>query len=356
MGGAPYYAGMAALRVGAELLYLCTAEEATGPIKGYSPELMVSEVYRWSVMSSHDAGVVEQEKKRMVEKMEALLPRFHALVLGCGLGRDDRVLDAVARIIEAAKARKLPLVIDADGLWLIERRPELVKGYNEAMLTPNAAEFRRLSAAVLGREDATVLELCEAMAGPIILQKGAVDLIAAPQLSEVRRCAEEGAPRRPGGLGDFLAGSLGTLAAWAVLRRRSLVLACEAACVLVRLACKESYRKRKRAMVAPDVLEEVGAAFETLCPARPAAGRLGTWDLGLGGGAKGPPSLLLACVFSSFFAGFVVFLVCFVLSVFWFSSCVLGGCKIKVCGNHAKGCKARSTLGNFEVREPPKNP
>lgn len=28
--GAPYYAGMAALRVGAELLYLCTAEEATG--------------------------------------------------------------------------------------------------------------------------------------------------------------------------------------------------------------------------------------------------------------------------------------------------------------------------------------
>ena len=40
--GAPFYAGMAALRVGAELLYLFTAEEATGPIKGYSPELMAS--------------------------------------------------------------------------------------------------------------------------------------------------------------------------------------------------------------------------------------------------------------------------------------------------------------------------
>ena len=34
--GAPYYAGMAALRVGAELLYLLTAEEATGPIKSYT--------------------------------------------------------------------------------------------------------------------------------------------------------------------------------------------------------------------------------------------------------------------------------------------------------------------------------
>merc|ERR1719198_1742453 len=68
--GAPYYAGMAALRVGAELLYLCTALEATGPIKCYSPELMVSEVYRWSHMSSEDAQVVAAEQERMVNKME----------------------------------------------------------------------------------------------------------------------------------------------------------------------------------------------------------------------------------------------------------------------------------------------
>jgi len=39
--GAPYYAGQAALSVGADLLYLFTAEEACIPIKSYSPELMV---------------------------------------------------------------------------------------------------------------------------------------------------------------------------------------------------------------------------------------------------------------------------------------------------------------------------
>ena len=39
--GAPYYSGQAALSVGADLLYLFTAEEACIPIKSYSPELMV---------------------------------------------------------------------------------------------------------------------------------------------------------------------------------------------------------------------------------------------------------------------------------------------------------------------------
>jgi hypothetical protein len=45
------------------------------------------------------------------------------------------------------------------------------------------------------------------------------------------------------------------------------LLACQAACTLVRRACLGAYRRKKRAMVAPDVLEEMAAAFETLCPA-----------------------------------------------------------------------------------------
>ncbi len=39
--GAPYFASMAALRMGADLTYVFTAEEAAPALKGYSPELMV---------------------------------------------------------------------------------------------------------------------------------------------------------------------------------------------------------------------------------------------------------------------------------------------------------------------------
>eukprot|EP00434_Breviolum_minutum_P011577 symbB.v1.2.010210.t1/scaffold665.1/size175136/1 len=279
---------MAALRVGAELLYLCTAEEATGPIKGYSPELMVSE--EWTCISGQTCrlyavngeglqasdtfavletcgseSVVSEEENRMVNKMEALLPRFHALTIGPGLGRDSRVLRAVARVIELAKERQLPLVIDADGLWLVEQRPDVVEGYSQAVLTPNAAEFRRLCKA-MGGEDFTLQELCERLNGPMVIQKGATDRISRPGAKEVLCCDEPGALRRPGGLGDFLAGSLAVLLGWAVARRRDPIFACQAACLLVRRACKVAYDKKKRSMVAPDVLDEVGQVFEELCP------------------------------------------------------------------------------------------
>lgn len=265
--GAPFYAGMSALRVGAELLYLCTALEATAPIKSYSPELMVSEVYRWSHMSSDDPLVVDAEQHRMLEKMVALLPRLHALAIGPGLGRDDRVLAAVKKVILAGKEAKLPMVIDADGLWLIERAPDILKDYSNAVITPNAAEYRRLAKAVKGSDDADPQTVCDALAGPILLQKGRVDRIFSPGSSAPLECSEEGAPRRPGGLGDFLAGSLAVFLGWTKSARGSNALACQAACTLVRRACLAAYIKKKRAMVAPDVLEEVAGAFDELCPA-----------------------------------------------------------------------------------------
>ena len=46
--GAPYYAGMASLRFGADLAFVFSSEAASGPIKGYSPELMVVPFYKES--------------------------------------------------------------------------------------------------------------------------------------------------------------------------------------------------------------------------------------------------------------------------------------------------------------------
>ncbi len=44
--GAPFYASMASLKVGADLAFCFCAEEASIPIKSYSPELMVAPVYK----------------------------------------------------------------------------------------------------------------------------------------------------------------------------------------------------------------------------------------------------------------------------------------------------------------------
>lgn len=45
--GAPFFASMSALRMGADLAYVLTAEEAAPALKAYSPELMVRPIARW---------------------------------------------------------------------------------------------------------------------------------------------------------------------------------------------------------------------------------------------------------------------------------------------------------------------
>ncbi|XP_032170299.1 ATP-dependent (S)-NAD(P)H-hydrate dehydratase isoform X3 [Mustela erminea] len=131
--GAPYFAAISALKVGADLSHVFCTREAAPVIKSYSPELIVH-----PVLDSPSA----------VRDVEEWLPRLHALVVGPGLGRDDALLENVKGILEASKARDIPVVIDADGLWLIARHPALIQGYRKAVLTPNHVEFGRLSEAV----------------------------------------------------------------------------------------------------------------------------------------------------------------------------------------------------------------
>ena len=38
----------------------------------------------------------------------------------------------------------MPVVVDADGLFLVQQHPEVIRGYKNAILTPNNIEFKRL--------------------------------------------------------------------------------------------------------------------------------------------------------------------------------------------------------------------
>ncbi|XP_073877518.1 ATP-dependent (S)-NAD(P)H-hydrate dehydratase isoform X14 [Macaca fascicularis] len=75
--GAPYFAAISALKVGADLSHVFCASAAAPVIKAYSPELIVH-----PVLDSPSA----------VDEVEKWLPRLHALVVGPGLGRDDVLL------------------------------------------------------------------------------------------------------------------------------------------------------------------------------------------------------------------------------------------------------------------------
>ncbi|KAM6180069.1 ATP-dependent (S)-NAD(P)H-hydrate dehydratase isoform 2-T2 [Erethizon dorsatum] len=258
--GAPYFAAISALKVGADLSHVFCTREAAPVIKSYSPELIVH-----PVLDSSDAG----------REVEAWLPRLHALVVGPGLGREQRLLENVEGILEASKAKDIPVVIDADGLWLVAQRPAVILGYQKAVLTPNHMEFSRLHQAVLsGPVDSTdprgsVLRLSRALGNVTVVLKGEHDLISDGQ--QVLECSLEGSSRRCGGQGDLLSGSLGVMAYWALLAEtektdgsRPLLLAALGACLLTRQCNRQAFQKHGRSTTTSDMIAEVGAAFREL--------------------------------------------------------------------------------------------
>lgn len=131
--GAPYFAGMAALRLGSDLAHIICDQSAGRIIKTFSADLIV-----------HTDLNASSSKEETTQFLGALLPRLHTLVIGPGLGREEYMQSAARIAIQLARQRSIYIVIDADGLYLVQAEPELVKGYRRAVLTPNVVEFKRL--------------------------------------------------------------------------------------------------------------------------------------------------------------------------------------------------------------------
>uniref|UniRef100_F6R5B7 ATP-dependent (S)-NAD(P)H-hydrate dehydratase n=1 Tax=Monodelphis domestica TaxID=13616 RepID=F6R5B7_MONDO len=258
--GAPYFAAISALKVGADLSHVFCTKDAAPVIKSYSPELIVHPVL---------------DSPHAVPEVEKWLPRLHTIVIGPGLGREEALLENVKGIIEISKDKGIPMVIDADGLWLIAQQPSLIQGYQKAILTPNYMEFSRLYEATLrasvdsSDHHGCVLRLSQALGNLTVVQKGEKDVISDGE--KVFVCSHEGSSRRCGGQGDLLSGSLGVLAHWALLAgpnktndQNPFLVAAFGACSLTRQCNHQAFQKFGRSMTATDMIAELGTAFRKL--------------------------------------------------------------------------------------------
>ena len=266
--GAPFYASMASLKVGSDLCYVFCAQEATVPIKCYSPELMVTGIYSAAEFDTALGHNDEREQDRLVVKMTleitTMMHQMHVLVIGPGLGRCPLVMRATVQIIKLAMEKKLFMVVDADALFLLTL-PEnrgIFRNYDKVVFTPNVVEYKRLLTAYDG-------DLSKATSG-IIIQKGAQDIISCSMNSEITMtCDEEGGLKRSGGLGDILAGTVGTFLAWnEILSEQGCstdrLLSCWSACCVTKKATKLAFERHRRSMTAPDVINLLGETFEDM--------------------------------------------------------------------------------------------
>ena len=260
--GAPYYAAMTALRMGADLSHVFCHRDAAIPIKCYSPELIVH-----PILDGNDP----------MGEIDEWLPRLHALILGPGLGRRPQTFATLGHIIEAAKDRQLLLVFDADALFYLNENYDMLQGYTNAILTPNRVEMARLYRAVIKNDmkaenirSEHVLQVANQL-GVTIACKGAQDIIACQD--SLITCDIPGSPRRCGGQGDLFSGATAVFLYWAFgtveacnahLALPAPMLAAWGASALTRRAASLAFSQKGRGTLSTDILEMVHQAFFSL--------------------------------------------------------------------------------------------
>ncbi|WVZ13210.1 hypothetical protein V8G54_017740 [Vigna mungo] len=321
--GAPYFAAISALKIGADLSHVFCTKDAAPVIKSYSPELIVHPVLE----ESYSVG--EENKRSITSKVLAevdkWMERFNCLVVGPGLGRDPFLLplstifnstfaqycqDCVSELIRHARQSNIPIVIDGDGLFLVTNNLDLVRGYPLAVLTPNVNEYKRLVQKVLSSEvndvDAPqqLLSLAKKIGGVTILRKGNSDLVS--DGDTVKSVSIYGSPRRCGGQGDILSGrqvlcacfkilecymfgcffyaylnwcSVAVFLSWArqnilaadsnsnLCCKNPTVLGCIAGSAILRKAASLAFLKKKRSTLTGDIIECLGQSLEDISPA-----------------------------------------------------------------------------------------
>lgn len=182
-----------------------------------------------------------------------------AIGIGPGMGKKEETIKAFANFLDACKQ---PLVIDADGLNMLAKQPDLLhKLPAGSVLTPHRKEFERL----FGKTANSMLQLeharTQAMKYNItIVLKDRHTAIVSPE-GECRYNVTGNAGLATGGTGDVLTGVITALIAQkydphdaAILGVYLHALAGEYAAV--------SYSDE--AMVAGDVIDNLGRAFQTM--------------------------------------------------------------------------------------------
>ncbi|GMI07713.1 hypothetical protein TrVE_jg4989 [Triparma verrucosa] len=170
------------------------------------------------------------------------------------------------------------IVLDADALWpssspsILET---LLPPRSPLILTPNIVEFNRLVSTHLPdssnyESESDKAQLCKLLRTTLnvtgIILKGPTDIITTEHCQLT--CSTNGSSKRCGGLGDVLSGLVVVFVSWFLKYSKagdvSVALWC--ACAVCRESGRRAYGKKRRAMQAKDVIEEIGGVVEEVWP------------------------------------------------------------------------------------------
>src|SRR6266508_4489502 len=166
MTGAPSFVSHAAMRAGAGIVWCgVPGEEAAARASG-------TEVITKALPATADGALDEPAAAEVLKAAD----RFRVLVVGPGLGRDDRTATAVRRIVAEAP---VPLVLDADGLNALEGDVGPLRARTApSVLTPHAGEYVHLAGEKVGPDRLAAARRLAERTHAVVLLKGPGEVIA----------------------------------------------------------------------------------------------------------------------------------------------------------------------------------
>ena len=239
MTGAARLAAEAAMRTGAGMVHL----SAPGTMVAQAP----AEVVQRPLALKGWAGEVLDT-----------IDRFHSLVVGPGLGRDD---DTAAQTRLLAVDAPVPTVIDGDALFAMAWNADgaatlLRRRTTPTVLTPHDGEYALLVGSQPGVDRLAAARSLAAATGCIVLLKGAATIIANPD-GDVLVATAGDARLATAGTGDVLSGIIGALLA-------AGVPAFQAAAAGAWLHGRAAQLAPAHGMVAGDIAQHLPAVLEGL--------------------------------------------------------------------------------------------
>lgn len=187
-GGAVRLAGEGALRAGAGLVSIATRPENVTAILAGCPELMCHAI----------ATAID---------IDQLLTLATVIVIGPGLGLDAWGESLFQKVLQTT----LPLVVDADALNLLARKPFTRENW---ILTPHPGEAARLlgeTTTILQKDRLAALQALKEKYQGIIVLKGSGTLIFGSTIPGECQLGNPG--MATAGMGDVLSGVIGALVA-----------------------------------------------------------------------------------------------------------------------------------------------
>lgn len=250
MSGAACLATSAALRGGAGLVTAAIPSGIAPIVAGFEPSYMTV------ALPEDKSGRIQLSSlKRLIE----LSQLQSSIGVGPGIGQSAGLLELVAELYTTI-AR--PMVVDADALNLLSRRPYLLKRSAETagrVLTPHPGEFSRLAgieiAAIEADRERLAVEFAQRY-NVVLVLKGHHTIVTDGQRLSVNQTGNSG--MATGGTGDVLTGVITALLAQKLSPFEAARLGVHVHGIAGDLAAEEL---SKPGMIASDLLRSLGRAW-----------------------------------------------------------------------------------------------